>query len=81
MLARSVEQHGEKRRCAANLLLHPEILERQHDRCAVLPHPPRQRLDLRGGMRRAVNHNVIEREVKLLKSSQPRREQPIYKKK
>jgi hypothetical protein len=41
MLARRIEQRGEEQRGAADLLLHLELFKRQHDRSAVLAHPPR----------------------------------------
>lgn len=52
---RSEEQRGEEQRGAADLLLDPELLEHQHDRSAMLPHPARQGLDLARRKRRVID--------------------------
>ena len=60
MLARRVEQRGKEQRGAADLLLELELLERQHDRSPVLPHPSRQGFDLCRKMRRSVDDDMVE---------------------
>ena len=60
VLARRVEQRGKEQRGAADLLLELELLERQHDRSPVLPHPSRQGFDLCRKMRRSVDDDMVE---------------------
>ena len=60
MLARRIEQGSEKQCRAADLLLDLQILQRKHNRCAVLPDPACQRFDFSGRISSAVDYDMAE---------------------